>query len=366
MVEAAAEQTPVAFELVDSNGLLPLRAADRVFARAFDFRRYLQKHLPQHLTELPDPDPLSRLQLPTLKNLPEDVTSRWGVAPVGDMSTDTDYLDRFPVDQGVPVTETRGGAEAASKQLGRFIEKRLPQYESDRNQPEEAATSELSPYLHFGHVSAHEVFHRVAQSDAWSLDDVSSKVNGSSSGWWGAQPEVESFFDELITWRELGFNMCWQRDDFDKYESLPSWARDTLEMHSSDPREHRYSLEEFESAQTHNPLWNAAQRQLVSEGRIHNYLRMLWGKKILEWSDSPRESLAIMIELNNKYALDGRDPNSYSGIFWCLGRYDRAWGPERPIFGKVRYMSSANTARKVRVRQYLEKYSGDHQQPLFG
>jgi deoxyribodipyrimidine photo-lyase len=118
-----------------------------------------------------------------------------------------------------------------------------------------------------------------------------------------------------------------------------------------------YRLEQFEQAQTHDDLWNAAQRQLVREGRIHNYLRMLWGKKILHWSASPREALKIMIELNNKYALDGRDPNSYSGIFWVLGRYDRAWGPERPIFGKIRYMTSESTRSKFRVRDYLQRYA---------
>ena len=118
-----------------------------------------------------------------------------------------------------------------------------------------------------------------------------------------------------------------------------------------------YSQEEFERAATHDPLWNAAQNQLLKEGRIHNYLRMLWGKKILEWTETPRKALKVMIELNNRYALDGRDPNSYSGIFWILGRYDRAWGPERSVFGKVRYMSSKNTARKVSVRNYINKYA---------
>jgi len=120
-----------------------------------------------------------------------------------------------------------------------------------------------------------------------------------------------------------------------------------------DRRPYLYDRAALEDAQTHDPLWNAAQRQLVREGRIHNYLRMLWGKKILEWSLSPREAVEVMIELNNKYALDGRDPNSYSGIFWCLGRYDRPWGPERPILGKVRYMSTKNTARKLRIQDYL-------------
>ena len=167
----------------------------------------------------------------------------------------------------------------------------------------------------------------------------------------------ESFLDQLITWRELGFNMCWQRQDYDRYESLPDWSKKTLEIHEGDPREYLYALDELESGRTHDPLWNAAQMQLVREGWIHNYLRMLWGKKILEWSRTPRRALQYMIELNDKYALDGRDPNSYSGIFWILGRYDRPWGPERPIFGKIRYMSSKSTARKVSVQNYIKEYA---------
>ena len=146
------------------------------------------------------------------------------------------------------------------------------------------------------------------------------------------------------------------RDDYDRYESLPAWARATLARHAADPRPHVYTLADFEAARTHDPLWNAAQTHLLREGRIHNYLRMLWGKKVLEWTASPEEALAVLVELNNKYAVDGRDPNSYSGIFWVLGRYDRPWGPERPVFGTVRYMSSQNTLRKLRVRQYLARY----------
>ena len=130
----------------------------------------------------------------------------------------------------------------------------------------------------------------------------------------------------------------------------------TLREHGRDERSHFYTLAEFEDADTHDALWNAAQTQLRQEGRIHNYLRMLWGKKIIEWTKTPADALKIMVELNNKYALDGRDPNSYSGIFWCLGRYDRPWGPERPVFGTVRYMSSENTARKLNVRHYTRKY----------
>jgi deoxyribodipyrimidine photo-lyase len=176
---------------------------------------------------------------------------------------------------------------------------------------------------------------------------------------------AEGFLDQLVTWRELGFNMCSKRDDFERYESLPDWAQTTLAEHASDPRQFNYTLDEFAQAETHDPLWNAAQRQLIREGKIHNYLRMLWGKKILEWSATPQDSLAVMIELNNRFALDGRDPNSYSGIFWILGRYDRAWGPERPIFGKIRYMSSDNTARKLDVTKYLEKHGPNAQASLW-
>ena len=172
---------------------------------------------------------------------------------------------------------------------------------------------------------------------------------------------AEGFLDELITWREVGYNFSVHRKDYDQYESLPEWAQKTLKEHTRDERKYLYSLEQFATAKTHDPLWNAAQTQLVREGKIHNYLRMLWGKKILEWTRTPQEAVQIMIELNNKYGLDGRDPNSYSGIFWVMGRYDRPWGPERPVFGLIRYMSSENTARKIRVKKYIEKYSSGGQ-----
>ncbi|MFC1534994.1 deoxyribodipyrimidine photolyase, partial [Thermodesulfobacteriota bacterium] len=233
---------------------------------------------------------------------------------------------------------------------------RLPFYLENRNQPAKEATSGLSPYLHFGHISVHEIFHELIGYEDWFFDRLSLKVDGRRSGWWGIGETAEAFLDQLVTWRELGFNMCWQRQKYDRYGSLPPWARATLAKHEGDKRPYLYTMAQFEKAQTHDPLWNATQRQLLQEGRIHNYLRMLWGKKILHWSSNPRQALDIMISLNNRYALDGRDPNSYSGIFWVLGRYDRAWGPERPVFGKVRYMSSANTKRKLRLKEYLKKW----------
>ncbi len=359
MIKLVSRQIACRFEVVDSNGLLPMRAAEKVFARAFDFRRFLQKHLLPHLAEIPEPEPLAGVKLPRLGSLPQAVTQRW---PASDPAAMLDAADGFadlPIDHTVLPVQTRGGWQAANRSWSQFLEQKLSIYASDRNQPDQEAGSGMSPYLHFGHISPHQLFDELAEREQWTPGQVAEKAKGSSSGWWGTSEAVESYLDELITWRELGFNMCWQRQDYDQYDSLPAWAKKTLSEHADDERPHIYSLEQFERAETYDELWNAAQRQLIREGRIHNYLRMLWGKKILEWSASPRDALDTMIELNNKYALDGRDPNSYSGIFWVLGRYDRAWGPERPIFGKIRYMSSDSTARKLRMKSYLQQFAAE-------
>ncbi len=360
MVAAAARQTNILLESVDSNGLLPMRVTDRVFSRAVDFRRYLQKNLLPHLSDVPKANPLARKKLPALRSIPESIRKKWKPVDLSSIRDIAAEVAKFPIDHSVAVSSIRGGSQSAVQRLRDFVKTGLGQYIHSRNEPEKQVTSGLSPYLHFGHLSAHQVFHQVAKAALWNSDQVSEKATGSSSGWWGANEEVESFLDELITWRELGYNMCALRDDFDQYSSLPDWAQKTLAKHASDHREHIYELEDFEQARTHDELWNAAQRQLIREGRIHNYLRMLWGKKILHWTRSPQAALEIMIELNNKYALDGRNPNSYSGIFWVLGRYDRAWGPERQIFGKVRYMASANTRKKIKVANYIEKYSAEN------
>jgi len=356
MVEAAASRLPVRLEAVDSNGLLPLRATDRVFTTAFSFRAFLQKQLPPHLIEFPQPDPLKGLKLPSLNAMPSDITKRWPIAAPNLLSGDAAMLASLPIDHSVGVAETRGGTTAACEKLSRFLERSLPHYAAGANDPDADNRSGLSPYLHFGHISPHELFHELMTREEWSPASLGKKTGGKREGWWGVSPGAEAWLDEFVTWRELGYNMSSHRDDYDQFESLPDWAQATLAKHESDPREHVYSLDEFATAATHDELWNAAQTQLVREGRIHNYLRMLWGKKILEWSETPREALTTMIELNNRYALDGRNPNSYSGILWTLGRYDRPWGPERPIFGTVRYMSSDSTRKKLRVNQYLRTF----------
>jgi len=349
MVRATAARLDVRLESVDSNGLYPMRATRRVFPSAYLFRRHLQHELPVHLNEFPAEDPLKGIRLPRLERLPDRIETRWPSRAVDPAE--------LPIDHGVPPTEQRGGAVEGVRLLGEFLASKLRRYAEERNQPEKDVTSGLSPYLHFGHVSAHQVFSALAAREGWAPGRIARKVSGRRSGWWGMSQPAEEFLDQLVTWRELGFNFAALREDHDRYESLPGWCIGTLRAHGSDRRERIYELEEFERACTHDPLWNAAQTQLVREGRIHNYLRMLWGKKILEWSRSPEDAARIMIELNDRYALDGRDPNSYSGIFWILGRYDRPWGPERPVFGTIRYMSSANTARKVRVTGYLERYA---------
>jgi deoxyribodipyrimidine photo-lyase len=356
-VAAAGERLGVRLEKVDGNGLLPLRAADRLFTAAHSFRRFLGKELPPHLEAPPREDPFDGVRLPALARLPPEVEKRWPAAPADLLAGSVEALARLPIDHAVEPVDTPGGADAARAVLADFIERKLDDYPEARNHPDRAAQSGLSPYLHFGHLATHQTLAAITRRERWTPARWKGAAAAGRRGGWGLSEAAEAFLDELVTWRELGCNMCCRNPGgYDRYDSLPGWARETLERHARDTRPAVYSLAELESAGTHDELWNAAQTELLREGRIHNYLRMLWGKKILEWSPTPREALAVMIELNNRFAVDGRDPNSYAGIFWCLGRYDRPW-PERPIFGTVRYMSSENTARKHRVREYVQRFS---------
>ncbi len=356
MVAAAAARVPVLVEAVDGNGLLPLRAADRAYPTAHGFRRFLQRELPRHWAEAPEADPLAKRSGPPAVPLPEEIFDRWPPAGSDLLMGDAAALAVLPLDHAVKPSPLRGGSEAAGAGLSTFLSARLAGYAQGRNRIEGSAASGLSPYLHFGHLSAHEVAAAVLEREDWNPGRPSPKATGSRQGWWGASASAEAFLDQLITWRELGLNAAAHLPAYQDFETLPDWARATLLKHSADPRPHLYTLGELEAAATHDPLWNAAQRQLVREGTIHNYLRMLWGKKILEWTGHPREALEVMTELNDRFALDGRDPNSVAGIFWTLGRYDRPWGPERPIFGTVRFMSSQNTARKMDVTGYLRRF----------
>jgi deoxyribodipyrimidine photo-lyase len=294
--------------------------------------------------------------LPPFRGLPVEIRRRWPPAKSKLLARKSGSIAEMPIDHSVGVVEQRGGATAAKRKLRKFLNEQVANYSVAANNPDADSRSGLSPYLHFGHISPHELFHELMRRERWSPEKLALKARGQRNGWWGVSPGAEAWLDQFVTWRELGYNMASHRADYGCYESLPDWARATLKKHAAAPREHIYTLDEFSAAATHDPLWNAAQTQLTREGRIHNYLRMLWGKKILEWTASPQEALDLMIELNNRFALDGRDPNSYSGIFWVLGRYDRPWGPERPVYGTVRYMSSRNTRKKLHVEEYLRIY----------
>ncbi|MGB1586489.1 MAG: deoxyribodipyrimidine photolyase [Thermoplasmatota archaeon] len=326
---AAAAKLPVRVEAVDGVGLLPL-SIGKAFPSAYVFRRFVQKELPQRLAS---PEPL---------DVPEGYD--WD----GPHNPDVD-LASLPIDGPDPVA-TRGDAGPRVVQDAIDGVERYP----ERNQPDANAQTGLSPYLHFGHVSAVEVVHGILEAADWH-PGMLGQAKGQREGFWGLEPGAEALLDQVITWRELGHMEARHNPAWNRYPGLPEWARTTLEQHDGD-RTAPYDLATLEAAQTDDEIWNAAQRELLESGRIHNYLRMLWGKKILEWAPSARDALRWMLHLNDTYALDGRDPNSVSGIFWCLGRYDRPW-QERDVFGKVRCMTSDSTRRKLRLTGYLKQWS---------
>jgi deoxyribodipyrimidine photo-lyase len=277
----------------------------------------------------------------------------------------TAFVARLPLDAAVPrVDGTRGGTPAAQSRMRQFLKKRLRGYAEERSEPRSLAeghASGLSPYLHFGYISIEEVAEAVLRTAGrFTPDDLRVHNRGRREGFFSDDPDVNAFLDEALTWRDVGFNWHWtRRDDARSLETaLPKWALATLGAHASDRRSWLYTPEELEGGATHDPLWNAAQQELVATGTIHNYLRMLWGKKVIEWSPSPAAAYRTLEQLNNKYALDGRDPNSYTGILWCFGLFDRPWAPERPVMGSVRYMSSENTARKFDLAPYYSYVSG--------
>jgi deoxyribodipyrimidine photo-lyase len=358
MLHAAGRTLDVRLEAVDSNGLIPLSAHGKAFTAARFYRAFVQRELREHVTALPEEAPLARLRGgPQLSSLPKDVARRWSPARPRIIAGGPS-LAALPIDHDVAPAPISGGSAEAAKALKRFVADNLARYDDARNHPDEDATSRLSPYLHFGHISAHEIFAAVMTHERWTTRRLGKTGGGKREGWWGVSAGAGAFLDQLVVWRELAFNTSEYVANYTAYESLPDWARRTLAAHRRDRRPVIYALAQLEAAETDDEVWNAAQRQLVAEGWCHGYLRMLWGKKILEWSRHPADALATMALLMDRYALDGRDPNSYAGYSWVLGRYDRPW-PERPVFGTVRYMSSASTRRKLRMRAFLDRF-GDN------
>ena len=348
--EGLARRAQVPVFAVDSNSIVPLARLGPAVSAAAHLRPRLHKELAQAWGHRAAARPRfgaagARLRAPF---------DTWSASDLGA------FVDALPIDASVPpVAATPGGRAAGRARLRAFVKRRLRGYAEERSEPrapEEGHASGLSPYLHFGQLAVQEVAEAVlATTGAWDPEDLRLHNRGKREGFFCDDPDVNAFLDEALTWRDLGYH--WQRArgaDASRLETaLPGWALETLGAHAADPRPWLYTAAELEDGRTHDPLWNTAQRELVATGTIHSYLRMLWGKKVLEWSPSPAEAYRTLEHLNNKYALDGRDPNSYSGILWCFGLFDRPWGPERKVLGSVRYMSSENTDRKFDLRPYL-------------
>jgi len=339
MVRAAARKLDVALETVDSNGVVPLSMAPRTYEAAVHFRRFLHKSAADVLTKMPAEEPLE-VEL-ARGDVPAAVAKQWPAFVDHDGA-----LGALPIDHEVAPARMPGGMRAADKALGRFVDRRLSSYLDERALPQADATSRLSPYLHFGHPSVHDAVRAVIAREAWRPSRTRVEKAGAREGFWNMSPEAEAWLDELLTWRELALNGAATAEGADLWPTLPEWARATLTAHAGDRRAHRYGVEELEAAETHDEVWNTAMRQMKDEGWFHNALRMLWGKKILEWSSEPRAALATMARLMDRWSLDGRDPSSCAGYAWTLGRYDRPW-PERAIYGRVRSMSSERMAKRM-------------------
>jgi photolyase PhrII len=317
-------ETPVV--AVDSCTVVPLRAFGREHATARTFRPALHAALPHHLWRPRAPE--LRVRRPVA--LPFD-------ALVPTAATIPGLVAALPLDHAVPpAREIRGGVRAGRARLAEFLQRGLPVYAQSRGDPNaEHATSRLSPYLHFGNLSPHEVV--IAAREA------------------GPASQFEKFQDEALVWRELAYNFVHHDPRHRTVEAIPGWAREELRKGEADPRPVLYTDDELEHARTHEPLWNAAQRAYLVDGWMHNALRMLWGKAALQWTANAAECLRILEHLNNKYSLDGRDPSSYGGIHWVFGKFDRPFY-RRPVYGTVRYQSLKAAAGKFDTVAYISRY----------
>lgn len=324
---------------VDANGMVPLSALPKEEYAAYTIRPKINGFLPDLTRTIVTPH--LDLQKPTLEvDCPETVVSDDNVASL---------VSQCDIDHTVkPSLLYRGGTEAARKRLNHFVRKILPDYLDTRTEPSVDGTSRLSPYLHFGFISIQEVVKAVERSDA-------------------PKPAKAAFLEQAIVRRELSFNLTRHNPHYDSLQSLPEWAQQTMREHADDPRPELIDEERIEVAETYDELWNASQRELVNTGLLHNYVRMLWGKRVIEWQRSYETAFELLVHLNNKYALDGRDPNSYAGILWCFGKHDRPWF-EREIFGTIRYMTSRSMGKKFKSKDYIEAMSNgstEQQRVLF-
>jgi deoxyribodipyrimidine photo-lyase len=320
-----AEIAEIPVYAVDSNGIIPMSKFEKEEYAAYTIRPKIRKLWNEY--SRPFQDVKIKIDNPKMKvdcsetSIPEE-----GIA---------ELVAACDIDHSVkPSPLYHGGSASAKARLKLFLEDIFPAYDTTRNQAAMDGSSRLSMYLHFGFLSVYEIVE--------AIDGLKT-----------APKEAKRvFLEELVVRRELSFNFTRHNPKYDSLESLPAWVQQTMREHIDDKREVIYSLDELENCRTHDEIWNAAQRELVETGGMHNYVRMLWGKNVIAWTKSYEEAFAILEHLNNKYALDGRDPNSYAGILWCFGKHDRPWF-ERPVFGKIRYMNSNGTARKIDAPKYI-------------
>ncbi len=307
---------------VDTHNIIPAcEVSDKQEFAAYTIRPKIHKLLNEFLDDYPALKPMDK----------ENLIYRENIIKVPDV-----------VDKSVqPIEYLLPGYDEAFKKLQDFINFKLTGYNEYRNDPNLNYTSRLSAYLHFGHISSQTVVKEIIKNS--NIHNISQ------------EDLLNSFFDEIIVRKELSDNYCFYNKNYDNFDGIPSWAKDTLNQHRNDKREYTYSLEEFENAETHDDLWNAAQIQMMFEGYMHGFMRMYWAKKILEWTETPEVAIEYAIYLNDKYELDGRDPNGYVGILWAIGGlHDRAWN-ERAVFGKIRYMNYNGCKRKFDTLKYINK-----------
>lgn len=307
---------------VESNVIVPVRiASQKEEYAAFTFRPKISKQLNKFLQPLSQTEP----------NVPS-TNRQWSTQL--ELEKPKEIISQLSLEVSVkPVHYLHGGTSTAKRHLKNFIATQLDNYHLLRNDPYRKIQSNMSPYLHFGQISP--LF-------------IALQIQATKS------PGKAAYLEELIVRRELSINYIHYNQQYQALQGLPQWAQRTLRDHRTDPREYNYPIDAFEQAKTHDPYWNAAQREMVVTGKMHGYMRMYWGKKILEWSKTPEQAFATALYLNNKYELDGRDPNSYTGIAWCFGKHDRPW-KERPIFGKIRYMNDQGLQRKFDIDRYVQQ-----------
>src|SRR5579864_6061553 len=317
--QKVADQLRVPFWTVDADVIVPSKLLMKEQYGAYTARPVIKRLLPEFLK------PVGNTRAKVAWKAPRGLQS---------LPMDADITEGWRLDRSVKLVDSiRGGTDEALKQLNKFIKHGLAKYAVDRNKPELDGTSRLSAYLHFGHIGPHTVALAVQKSNA-------------------PKAAKEAYLEQLIVRRELAINFVRFNPDYDNFESGTPWAHKSLAEHADDPRK-IYSERQLEDAQTHDQLWNAAQLQMVKSGFMHNYMRMYWAKKILEWSKTPARAFQMAVYLNDKYELDGRDPNGYAGIAWAIvGKHDRPWF-ERPIFGKIRYMSFNSTSKKFDSKRYI-------------